>query len=40
MESRREKPKEPKPRPEEKPKRFRIVQLKERIAPGWNIVKH
>jgi hypothetical protein len=34
MEPHREKPKEPKPCPEEKRKRFRIVKLEERIAPG------
>jgi hypothetical protein len=39
MEPRREKPhrEEPKasaPRPEEKPKRFRIVKLEERVAPS------
>ena len=34
MEPRREEPKAPTPRPEEKPKRFRIVKLEERIAPG------
>jgi hypothetical protein len=34
MESRREEPKAPTPRPQEKPKRFRIVKLEERIAPG------
>jgi hypothetical protein len=33
MEPRQEKPKPPKPRPEEKPRRFRIVKLEERIAP-------
>jgi hypothetical protein len=32
MEPRREKPKAPKPRAEEKTKRFRIVKLEERIA--------
>jgi hypothetical protein len=34
MGPRREEPKTPKPRPEEKPKRFRIVKLEERIAPS------
>ena len=34
MEPHREEPKAPKPRPEEKQKRFRIVKLEERIAPG------
>ena len=34
MEPRQEKPKPPKPRPEEKPRRFRIVKLEERIAPS------
>ena len=34
MEPHREKPKAPKPRPEEKQKRFRIVKLEERIAPS------
>jgi hypothetical protein len=34
MEPRREEPKAPKPRTEEKPKRFRIVKLEERIAPS------
>ena len=34
MEPRREEPKDCKPRPEEKPKRFRLVKLEERIAPG------
>jgi hypothetical protein len=33
MEPRREEPKAPKPRPEEKPKRFRILRLEERLAP-------
>jgi hypothetical protein len=33
MEPRQEKPKSAKPRTEEKPKRFRIVKLEERIAP-------
>jgi hypothetical protein len=33
MEPRREEPKAPTPRPEEKRKRFRIVKLEERIAP-------
>ncbi len=40
MEPRREEPKAPEPRTEQKPKRFRIVKLEERIAPGWDIVKH
>jgi len=34
MEPRREEPKPEQPRREEKPKRFRIVKLEERIAPG------
>jgi hypothetical protein len=36
---RREEPKAPKPRTEEKPKRFRIVQLEERVTPSfqWGI---
>jgi hypothetical protein len=34
MEPRREELKAPKPRTEEKPKRFRIVKLEERIAPN------
>ena len=34
MESRREKPKLPKARPEAKPKRLRILQLEPRIAPA------
>jgi hypothetical protein len=34
MEPRREEPQAPTPRPEEKPKRFRLVKLEERIAPG------
>jgi hypothetical protein len=33
MEPRHEKPKAPKPRPEEKPKRFRILKLEQRLAP-------
>jgi hypothetical protein len=33
MKPRREQPKEPKPRPEGKRKRFRLVKLEERIAP-------
>jgi hypothetical protein len=33
MEPRREEPKKPEPRPEHKPKRFRIIKLEERIAP-------
>jgi hypothetical protein len=47
MEPRREEPKaakprqeEKKPRPGEKPKRFRVIRLEERIAPGWNIIMH
>jgi hypothetical protein len=36
MEPRREEPKAPKPRTEEKPKRFRIVKLEERIAPAYH----
>jgi hypothetical protein len=34
MEPRREEPQAPKPRPEEKPKRFRLVKLEDRIAPS------
>jgi hypothetical protein len=34
MEPRREEPKAPTPRPGEKPKRFRLIKLEERIAPG------
>jgi hypothetical protein len=34
MEPRREEPKDTKPRPEEKLKRFRLVKLEERIAPS------
>jgi hypothetical protein len=34
MEPRQEKPKTTKPRTAEKPKRFRIVKLEERIAPS------
>jgi hypothetical protein len=33
MEPRREEPKAPKPRPQEKQKRFRLIKLEERIAP-------
>jgi hypothetical protein len=33
-EPRREEPKAPKLRPEEKRKRFRLIKLEERIAPG------
>jgi hypothetical protein len=33
MEKRREEPKAPKPRTQEKPKRFRIVKLEQRVAP-------
>jgi hypothetical protein len=42
MEPRRKEPKAPTPRPEEKPKRFRIVKLEERIAPtkGGNATHH
>jgi hypothetical protein len=36
MEPRREQPKAPEPRPQEKPKRFRLVKLEERIAPKHN----
>jgi hypothetical protein len=32
-EQRREGPKAPEPRPEEKPRRFRLIKLEERIAP-------
>jgi hypothetical protein len=34
VEPRREEPKAPTPRPEEKPKRFRLIKLEERIAPS------
>jgi hypothetical protein len=34
MEPRREEPTEPTPQPKEKPRRFRIVKLEERIAPS------
>jgi hypothetical protein len=34
LEPRREERKAPKPRPEEKPKRFRLIKLEERIAPS------
>lgn len=34
MEPQREEPTAPKPPPEQKPKRFRIVKLEERIAPN------
>jgi hypothetical protein len=34
MEPRQQKPKTAKPGTEEKPKRFRLVKLEERIAPG------
>jgi hypothetical protein len=38
MDPRREQPKTVKPRPEEKPKRFRLVKLEERITPtGYNL---
>jgi hypothetical protein len=30
----------PAPRPEEKSKRFRLIKLEERIAPGYNLTKH
>jgi hypothetical protein len=33
MEPRRDEPQDPKPRPEKKRRRFRIVKLEERIAP-------
>jgi hypothetical protein len=33
MEPRREEPTAPTPQPQEKPRRFRIVKLEERIAP-------
>jgi hypothetical protein len=41
MEPRREEPKTPKPRPEEKPKRFRLIKLEERVAPvkGGHVTK-
>jgi hypothetical protein len=34
MEPRREEPTAPTPQPQEKPRRFRIVKLEERIAPS------
>ena len=34
MEPRREEPTAPTPQPKEKPRRFRIVKLEERIAPS------
>ena len=34
MEPRREEPKAPTPRPEEKPKRFQLIRLEECIAPS------
>ena len=36
-EPRREEPKAPKLRPEEKRKRFRLIKLEERIAPGGHV---
>jgi hypothetical protein len=33
METRRKEPKAPKPRPQEKPKRFRLVKLEQRVTP-------
>jgi hypothetical protein len=40
MEPRREQPTPPNPGPEEKRKRFRLVRLEERIAPGGKGPKH
>jgi hypothetical protein len=40
MELRREEPKPPNHGPEEKRKRFRLVGLEERIAPGGKGPKH
>jgi hypothetical protein len=40
MKPQQENPKPAKPRTEEKPKRFRIVKLEERIAPGFNLTMH
>jgi hypothetical protein len=40
MEPYREKPQVPKPRAEEQRKRFRIVKLEERIAPGGKRPKY
>jgi hypothetical protein len=37
MEPRRDRPRVPKPRPEEKPRRFRLIKLEERIAPRKGI---
>jgi hypothetical protein len=34
MEPRREQPKVPQPHPQQKPKRFRLVKLEERVTPG------
>jgi hypothetical protein len=34
MEPRREEPKVPNPGTQQKPKRFRLIKLEERIAPG------
>jgi hypothetical protein len=39
MEPRRDQPKEPKPRPEVKHKRFRVVKLEERITPSAHATK-
>jgi hypothetical protein len=39
-EPRREGPTLPAPRPEEKPKRFRLIKLEERVAPGYNLTQH
>jgi hypothetical protein len=40
MEPRRDEKKTVKPHTEEKPKRFRLVKLEERIAPGFNLTQH
>jgi hypothetical protein len=38
MEPRQEKPKTTKPRTEERPKRFRLIKLEQRIAPtGYDL---
>jgi hypothetical protein len=39
MEPRREEPTTTTPRPEEKQKRFRLIKLEERIAPGGGHTK-
>jgi hypothetical protein len=40
MEPRREQPKAPNPQPQERPKRFRLIKLEERIAPtGYDLTQ-